>query len=102
MKALRVLTGILSSIAAAVLIYAGLQMMGPHSTINPEILDSSWDTFFFVLLMVGCAVAYFWISAYLFIGEKMQGNTFLWAIFVIALVCFIAGLYYHFIFKSPW
>lgn len=99
-KVFRILGAICSAFLALVLVYA-LPYTLATKKINPEIIDSGIDKFFFASLILGCAMCYGFVSYYLFTNLKVEHKPMVWSGFV-GFVAFIAGLYYHMIFQSPW
>jgi hypothetical protein len=95
-----ILGGIIS-VAIAIFMIASYFILKSGSIMNPNLINSTVDKLFFAALMIGAATIYLifsisLLSKYSFRNIKMK------VAFIISGLSFLSGIYYHFIFQSPW
>lgn len=101
MRVLRFFVGIFCAFCGIIMLYFLQQTLSGSVNINPELLDSTTDEFFWILLIGGCSSSYLVAAVALFKGSSVHDIKFIpWMI--VPVLSFAAGLYYHLIFQSPW
>lgn len=101
-KTLNFVGGLIASIAVIALFVALYQTLSGKSWIDSRLTESILDKIFWIFLIFGCAGFYFALAVKLFRGNKPEDKTKFIKFILIAAFVFAAGMYYHFIFNSPW
>ncbi|MCA9351449.1 hypothetical protein KC929_01580 [Patescibacteria group bacterium] len=104
-KILRILLSIFFGIAAGFMLISIIPMLN-SSEINPELTDSLTDKIMFCLLMLGCAGVLMTFAIGLWrnlpIEKPFGEKKFSSILFFTSFLFFIVGIYYSFMFGSPW
>lgn len=96
---------ILRGVLGILLIWPGVYMISiipgtfTSGEINPELIDSLVDKISWGMLMLGCSGIFF------VLGVTIIKNLNLYKIknyFIFFMIMFIIGIYYSFMFQSPW
>jgi hypothetical protein len=102
MKLVRILAALVCAGCALFLPYCLFATLTGAQPINPQIVDSRMDKFFWIIMIAGGAVAYGCGSVGLFIGRSVKNSPYFLKIFIVCGLAFACGIYYHMIFQSPW
>lgn len=102
MKKVMFFLGLISGIAGLFLIATAPYTLATESSINHQIIDSEIDKIFYVLMIMGCGMCYGMASVCLLKNWKPSEHKPVLYIGMISAYAFLAGLYYHMVFGSPW
>jgi H+/Cl- antiporter ClcA len=103
MKAARILGFVLCATSVIALLYCLFITLSPGATINPRIIDSTVDKLFWIMLIGGCAGGY-GVGAFVCMKgiKELEQSKSIRGFAVFTLGAFILGMYYTFMFGSPW
>ncbi len=99
---LKKILGIISAIAGLFMIASAPYVINGASGINAELINSEIDKIFLLLLFLGCGICYNLVAVFLITNWKPTEHNFALKVGMISMLSFTAGLYYHFVFGSPW
>jgi len=101
-KVFSFLGGALALASAIFMVVAYYNIATGQMPINPSLVDSRVDKMFFGGLMIGCAMAYGSVAPCLWFKLNPMKHIPTGAVLFTGMTLFICGMYYCFIFQSPW
>jgi len=102
MKVLLFILGLVSAIAGLFLIVSARYTLATETGINQQLIDSEIDKLFYLLMFVGAGMCYAMASVCLLKNWRPMEHKPVLYVAMISAFAFLAGLYYHMIFGSPW